>query len=364
MSTTEQRMAEKPVNLITGEASSSSGGGGTMENSLIQAYANRDPRQQPQRLLPATILARFCEQAVLETIESGARDIVEAIEESDVARAFNHLAAVHFLLIDETCAAVDFVLSSSDRGRALAELLARSFLVIAMAMLRQLHDTDATAAARAAFCTTSREICCCLSTALPPPFHWVLDEVLCLLPHAASAEAVSPHYLRDMSFEGDFHVELQEIYHHYVHFHCAGRCTPPHVPSQPPFRPPSPTPHLHRTVSMALMCSFAKFGRSAAHVIASWSDAKRAFLARATADGALSDAHIMAIAVAGKTRSAEMIKAAKRAAAVVTPLSAAAVAPGTAGAGGSGGGGLGSPPLVPAERSPRGRPLAPTALDF
>jgi len=197
-----------------------------MENSLIQAYANRDPRQQPQRLLPATILARFCEQAVLETIESGARDIVEAIEESDVARAFNHLAAVHFLLIDESCAAVDFVLSSSDRGRALAELLARSFLVIAMAMLRQLHDTDATAAARAAFCTTSREICCCLSTALPPPFHWVLDEVLCLLPHAASAEAVSPHYLRDMSFEGDFHVELQEIYHHFVHFHCAGRCAP------------------------------------------------------------------------------------------------------------------------------------------
>jgi hypothetical protein len=109
---------------------------------------------------------------------------------------------------------------------------------------------------------------------------------------------------------------------------------------------------------MALVCSFAKFGRSAAHVIASWSDAKRAFLARATADGALSDAHIMAIAVAGKTRSAEMIKAVKRAAAVVTPLSAA-------GAGGSGGGGgLGSPPLVPAERSPRGRPLAPTALDF
>ena len=147
-------------------------------------------------------------------------------------------------------------------------------------------------------------------------------------------------------------MELQEAHSHYIHTHCEGRSVAP---------PRSPTPpHSHQVASQP---SHAKFGKRTTHSIASWSACKRAFVAHATADGSLSDAHIEAIALAGKTRSADLMRAARRTAEVVTPPTTAATAAGVI----NGGAGKGAvvalaPPPRPGPRPLRGPHPAPTPL--
>jgi hypothetical protein len=210
-------------------------------------------------------------EGLLEVLEFGLRTMLDSIDLVQWQHSYDVMCSLHQLLLHADCAAFDAVLSQSDKGRKMTELLARSLLITTFALSRSYNiSTNKNDDAIKAFVRDTREITVCLSTALLPEHLWVLDETLSLLNYAEMGKNTRHFYDCD-SFCQDFFVELQGCYIEYVDQFSSG--------------------------------SFAKVGKSAVHNISRWTDKKRDFIRAAERTGRYDSATLHRFALLNKKQS-------------------------------------------------------------
>ena len=162
-------------------------------------------------------------EALLEVIEQGIRNMLDAVQVAAWDHAFNAVSAIHRLLLSPDCSHIDSALSQCAQGRDLAELMARGLLITVLQLTRNQNRTGtATTETVANFALEVKEIAICLSSALVPEQLWVLDETLQLLPFASMDSSTTRHFHRSNDFFDDFSAEFEQAYLDYVHNYLGG----------------------------------------------------------------------------------------------------------------------------------------------
>ena len=165
-------------------------------------------------------------EGLLEVIELGLRNMVDALNVGGWGDAFNAVVAVHRLLLHPEVTHIDSVLSQCQRGCDLAELMARGLLITVLQLTRNQNLVGAAnTEVLARFALEVKEIAICLSSALAPQQLWVLDETLQLLPFASMDNSTTLHFHHSNEFYEDFHTEFEQAYLDYIHTYLGGSAT-------------------------------------------------------------------------------------------------------------------------------------------
>lgn len=182
------------------------------QSSLLELMLIEDQKRNPY-LFNLVIPSSFRFTGLLEIIEIPLAQAKKAITNDDDDVKWSSiliiLSTVHYFLLHPQLTGSDRVLSFSQQGKKLTEILCH-FLLITVMKLRPYNQETI---------TLIKDMCCCLSSALPRNLLYVLDEILSVLHYSQNAIIGSSNSKGD-SFIGDFTINLTDLIMLYEDEYC------------------------------------------------------------------------------------------------------------------------------------------------
>ena len=180
---------------------------------------NREPSRY-KIVLNRSDLACWHKAAFVEIIEKGVRkalDLSSANLSMGSLPVFNQLISLHNLLFCPVNTICECVLSSNPQGGDLAEIIAHILLLSIMLLSNRM---DCRSEEYIKVTRVAKEMCICLSTALPNDLH-ILDETLSILFYSQMQPAMqNEHFKSDIQFLDHFQNELSYAVTVYVTKYC------------------------------------------------------------------------------------------------------------------------------------------------